>query len=116
MKMLSKWAMAWKLLKLASQHLANTVKVILCIKQLTIDDYFITLEVIFCGTQPTFVFVMQQYCSCFSLNMKYIWKIADYCMCLSNCKSSVTNVPTIYYFKYIFNNLMKYVDAYGYKV
>ena len=48
-------------MKLVAKQINNIVEVIFCIKQFTSDDYFITVEVVYCGTQPTFVFVMQQY-------------------------------------------------------
>ena len=56
--------------------------------------------VVFGGTQPTFEFVMQQYCYCiiinhFLLNMKCVFEQMQ-TMCLSNCKPSVTNMPTIF--------------------
>ena len=44
-------------------NINNIVEVTLCIKKFTTDDCFITVGC-FWGTQPTFEFVMQQYCYC----------------------------------------------------
>ena len=81
----------------------NIVEVTLCSKQLTTDDCFITVARLYFLWNTTNICVcdatellLYYYKSRFSLNMKCIWTIADYCMYLPNCKSNVTNVPTIH--------------------
>ena len=67
-------------------------------KQSITDDCFITVGCFLWNTIATFVFLMQQHCYCIFVFIEYEvhLKIADYCMCLTNCKSSVTTVPTIF--------------------
>ena len=95
-------------------NINNIVEVTLCIEQFINDDCFITVGC-FCGAQLTFVFAMQQYCDCIIANHFFHWLWSTFEQLQTICyKPSVTNVQL--QLKFIFDHLMKHVDACEYKV
>ena len=101
-------------------HINNKVEVTVCIKQFTTDycTCFITVGCFVENNQHLCLWCVIVLLYIINHVFLWIWSVFEQlrttvCGCL--IANQMEKVPTIY-FKFMFDHLMKYVDAYGYKV